>query len=213
MNCRGIALVTGLLILAAISLIAITAAGSMSMQRKQAANYHDKALALANAELAESWAKAWLFSRADIERQPSCTRNCVLPIGIHSPGELPKALENQAKSWWSETAMPSGGDPASGSTAANPDSNSFWLMEEAHFLEITENRESPGPAGIGFYRIFSFGAGRHPRSAVVTESIVARPWQADVTPVDFPPSKPLNSFCSGFPRDIACGAVAWRQLK
>ena len=62
MNCKGIALVTGLLILAAISLIGITAAGSMTMQRKQAANFHDKTVALANADVAESWAKAWLFS-------------------------------------------------------------------------------------------------------------------------------------------------------
>ena len=86
-------------------------------------------------------------------------------------------------------------------------------MVVIHFLELAETGENSGPAGIGFYRIFSLGAGRHHRSAVVTESIVARPWQADVTPVDFPPSKPLNSFCSGIPRDIACGAVAWRQLK
>lgn len=213
MNCRGIALVTGLLVLAAISLIAITAAGSMTMQRKQAANYHDRTLAMANAELAESWAKAWLFSRADIERQSSCTRNCVLPIGIHSDGELPASLENLATTWWSEAAMPSGGNPASGGAIPRPDSNSYWVMEEIHFKEGSADNESSGPGGIGFYRITSFGAGRHPRTAVVTESIVARPWHTDTSPADFPPSEPLTSFCRRFPRDVTCGTVAWRQLK
>ena len=96
MNSKGIALITGLLILAAISLIAITAGGSMTLQRKQAANYQDRILALANADLAESWAKAWLFSRADIERQPSCVNNCVLPMAVRPPGELPQSLENRS---------------------------------------------------------------------------------------------------------------------
>lgn len=213
MNCKGIALVTGLLILAAISLIAITAAGSMTLQRKQAANYHEKAMAMANAELAESWAKAWLFSRADVERQPLCTENCVLPMGIHPPNEFPDSLENRALPWWAETAMQPGSDPASGEQSPDTGSNSFWVMEEIHFLELAETGENSGPAGIGFYRIFSLGAGRHHRSAVVTESIVARPWQTGLTPLAFPPSESLGEFCRQFPPAITCGTVAWRQLK
>lgn len=213
MNCKGIALVTGLLILAAISLIAVTAAGSMTLQRKQAANYHDKAIAMTNAELAESWAKAWLFSRADVERQPSCKQDCVLPLGIHLPGELPDSLESRAATWWSSTGMTAGGDPGSGEAGAGPDSNSYWLMEELHFVETTGNSEASGPGAIGFYRIFSFGAGNHPRSAVVTESIVARPWHADLTPLGFPPAEPLNSFCRQFAPETSCGTVAWRQLR
>ena len=213
MNCKGIALITGLLILAAISLIAVTVAGSMTLQRKQAANYRDKAIAMTNAELAESWAMAWLFSRADVERQPSCKQDCVLPLGIHLPGELPESLENRAATWWSSTAMTAGGNPGSGEADASPDSNSYWLMEELHFVDITESSEISGPDGIGFYRVYSFGAGSHPRSAVVTESIVARPWQADLAPLGFPPSKPLNSFCRQFAPEISCGTVAWRQLR
>ena len=213
MNCKGIALVTGLLILAAISLIAVTAAGSMTMQRKQAANYHDKTVARANAEVAESWAKAWLFSRADIERQPSCTHGCILPIGIHLPGELPQPVENKSLPWWSETALQPGSDPASGEQSSSPEATSFWVMEEIHFLQSEKTGGTSGSPGIGFYRIYSWGAGKHPRSTVVTESIVARPWHADLTPLTFPPSEPLTVFCRQFAPDIACGTVAWRQLK
>ena len=213
MNCKGIALVTGLLILAAISLIGITAAGSMTMQRKQAANFHDKTVALANADVAESWAKAWLFSRSDIERQPSCTRDCVLPMGIHLPGELPESVENRALPWWTESAMQPGSNPASGEQPASPEWNSFWVMEEIHFLEHEEIDLNSGSMGVGFYRIYSFGAGKHPRSAVVTESIVARPWHSDLTPLTFPPSESLTAFCRQFTPDITCGTVAWRQLK
>lgn len=213
MNCKGIALVTGLLILAAVSLIAITAAGSMTMQRKQAANYRDKALAMANAELAESWAKAWLFSRADVERQSLCSQNCVLPMGIHRPGQLPGSLENRALPWWSERAMKPGGDPSSGEQSSNSEPDSFWLMEEIHFHETADIGIDSNLAGIGFYRIYSLGTGRQPRSAVVTESIVARPWHADLKPLSYPPSEPLDNFCRQFPPEIGCGTVAWRQLR
>lgn len=213
MNCKGVALVTGLLILAAVSLIAVTAAGSMTLQRKQAANYHDKTQAMANAELAESWARAWLFSRANVEREPLCTRNCVLPLGIHLPGELPDSPENRALSWWSETAVQPGNDPGSGEPSSNPESNSFWVMEEIHFLETMEAGGDSTPAGIGFYRIFSLGTGTHPRTTAVTESIVARPWGRDLEPLTFPPTEPLRDFCRQLPPDIACGTVAWRQLR
>ena len=213
MNCKGIALITGLLILAAISLIAITAAGSMTLQRKQAANYRDKTMAMANAHVAESWAKAWLFSRSDIERQPSCIRDCVLPIGIHLPGELPESVENRALPWWIESAMHAGSNPASGEQPSDLEWSSFWVMEEIHYMDHEETDWKSSPVGVGYYRIYSFGAGRHPRSTVVTESIVARPWHSDLTPSAFPPSEPLTAFCRQFSADFSCGTVAWRQLK
>lgn len=213
MTQKGVALVTGLLILAAVSLIAITAAGSMTLQRKQAANYQDKSVAMANAELAGSWAKAWLYSRLDIDRQPSCTQNCLLPVAVHLPGELPEGLENHSLQWWRDMAVDAGRNPASGEQHLEARTGSFWAMEEIHFLEHEETDELSNPSGVGFYRVYSYGAGKHPRSTVVTESIVARPWQGAYSPLDFPPGQPLATFCRQFPPELACGTVAWRQLK
>lgn len=216
MNCRGMALLTGLILLAAISLLAVTAAGSMTLQRSLAANFEDKSLAAANADLAESYARAWLFSRSDVERETGCLDYCLLPEGIHQNGKIPEDPEFENLAWWRENGAAAGKNPVTGeSTAPEVDDRQtgLWVMEELHF-EMTVNTEDETlPAGVGYYRIFSRGAGLQPGSTAVTETIVARPWGGEYLPTEFPPEEPLSAFCRQFDGVATCGTVSWRSLR
>lgn len=216
MKQRGVALVAGLVLLTAVSLLAVTAANSMNLQRRQTSNAEDALLALNNARLAESWAKAWLFSRADIERQAGCLANCLLPVAIHSPGALPEQPQFQAASWWRFTgiapaAQPESGAPVSGVGTAR--GSAYWLLQEMHYEAVPASETEPGIRGIGYYRVFSRGTGINPRSQAVTESILARPWQGEYDEIPFPPIGRLGEFCHQFSSEVPCGTLAWRLLK
>lgn len=216
MNCRGMALLTGLVLLAAISLLAITAAGSMTLQKHQAANFADKIRAVANARVAESYALAWLYSRADTERQDNCTTGCLLPVGIHQDQNIPDNPEFESTAWWQNVATPAGGNPEPGETAgyvATGSMNALWIMEELHFEATSEPEHEAEYAGVGYYRIFSRGSGNGKASVAVTERIVARPWGGEIKATVFPPEGLLSEFCSQFTEALACGSLAWRQRR
>jgi len=216
MNCRGMALLTGLVLLAAISLLAITAAGSMTLQKHQAANFADKIQAAANARVAESYALAWLYSRADTERQDNCTDGCLLPVGIHQDQNIPDNPEFESTAWWQNVAVPAGGIPEPGETLAYVATGSMealWVMEELHFETASEAEREAGYTGVGYYRIFSRGSGTNPTSIAVTERIVARPWGGEFKAMAFPPAGLLSEFCSQFAEEQACGTLAWRQRR
>lgn len=216
MNSRGMALLTGLILLAAISLLAVTAAGSMTLQRSLAANFEDKSRAAANAELAESYARAWLFSRTDVERESGCLDQCLLPEGILQDGKIPHDPEFEHLAWWHRNGAEAGKNPVTGEStvhAADDGQASLWVMEELHF-EVAANTEDEAlPAGVGYYRIFSRGAGIQPGSTVVTETIIARPWGGEYQPSGFPPEEPLSAFCRQFDGVATCGTVSWRSLR
>lgn len=216
MNCRGMALLTGLILLAAISLLAITAAGSMTLQKHQAANFADKIQAVANARAAESYAMAWLFSRADSKRQDDCTTGCLLPAGIYRHQDISDNPEFENMAWWHNMAVPAGGNPALGETTAYVATGSMealWVMEELHFETASEAEHEAGYAGVGYYRIFSRGSGISPASIAITERIVARPWGDEIKAIAFPPAGPLYKFCNQFTEALACGSLAWRQRR
>lgn len=215
MNCRGMALLTGLVLLAAISLLAITAAGSMTLQKHQVVNFADKIQAAANARVAESYALAWLYSRADIERQDNCTTGCLLPAGIYQNQEIPDNPEFEGAGWWRSMAVPAGENPAPGEAGyvATGPMDALWIMEELHFEATSEPEHEAGNAGVGYYRIFSRGGGSGPASVAVTERIVARPWGGEFKEMAFPPAGPLWEFCSQFTEALACGSLAWRQRR
>lgn len=213
MKNRGMALVTGLLMLTAMALLAVTAAGSMTLQQHQAANFTDKRRASERAALAESWALAWLYSRAAHERGSACVTGCILPLAVHAPGALPDRPELESPGWWRNNAVASSTEPASGEyvgySAAGP-ADGYWLIEEIHFepLHLHEGIE-----GVGYYRVLGRGDGVAPGSTAVTEAVVARPWGASVPAIDFPPTATLSEFCVALPRALPCGIVAWRKRR
>ena len=216
MRSQGVALVTGLVILAAISLLAITAAGGMSLQRHQAANFQDRMRARSAADTAQWAALAWLYSRPDSDRQIDCDTACFLPEAIHPAGALPAQPEFLSARWWNDHATPSDRHPVSGDapgfrTTIGP--GAAWIMQELHFeaLDPTGNERNAG--GVGYYRVLSRGAGRQAKTVAVTEAIVARPWHGAHEPAAYPPERPLRTFCAQFDSAPPCGVLSWRELR
>lgn len=216
MNGRGMALVTGLLLLAAVALLAVTAAGSMTLQQHQSANFSDRMKAGAAADLAGSWALAWLYSRTDTERQADCISPCLLPAGIHNSGDLPYRPEFESLAWWQANGTPAGEHPVSGEYigyVSSEPANAFWVIEEVHFEPPDPSVDPARADGVAYYRIFSRGSGRLPGSTVVTEAVVARPWGRNIEGADFPPAKPISDFCDRVGAGIPCGTLSWRRRR
>ena len=218
MKHRGIALLTGLVLLAALSLLAIVSTGGMLEQRRLAGNFDSKRLALANARLAEATGYAWLFSRADVERQAGCIEDCVLPVAILAPGRLPERPEFESAAWWRDNAFPAGTNPETGDSVSDPGdgvSPARWVMEEAHYTPAPAETEATGTRirGTGYYRILSRGTGHIAGHPAAIEMIVARPWGETVLPAAYPPEPGAPAFCSQFTSGQPCGVLAWRQLR
>ena len=201
MTSRGMALVSGLLLLMAVSVIAVTAAGGMALQQRQAANFADRARAVSGAELAATYAQAWLFARAGLEREAGCVAHCLLPPGIHHGGTLPDHPEFESTAWWRQQGT---------APAANQDA--WWIMEEIHF-EAAPPGAGAGIDGIGYYRILSRGDGRLPGSTAVSETIVARPWGEKVEASPYPPAERLIAFCDRLGPGLPCGTLSWRRRR
>jgi Tfp pilus assembly protein PilX len=218
-NCRcqrGAALLLGLVLLAAVSLLALTAANGMVLQRRMAANFNDDRRALDNAAIAEASARAWLLSRADSEREHGCQAGCVLPVGVHGPGELPPDPEFEHAAWWRSRGVPGGSHPESGAPfgpggdGADPP---LWLIEEIRYVSAAPPVAGASFGAVGYYRILARGSGAHAGSVAVTETLVARPWEGDYVPASLPPLESSGQFCRQFDAAADCGTMAWRQRR
>lgn len=221
MNTRGMALVTGLLLLAAISLLALVGTSGMILQKHMASNFRHNSAALQNADLAQSEGQTWLFSRANHEREPGCITDCLLPAAIHNAGELPLHVEFESVAWWQLNSIEAGVDPVTGLASmayqfGGPDA-SRWIIEELHFQPLELGPPLEATLGVGYYRIFGRGSGGNANSVAVTEAIVARPWGENITPVEFPQTEDSVDFCRQFDGVseplIDCGPKAWRQRR
>jgi Tfp pilus assembly protein PilX len=216
MRPRGIALVSGLVLLAAVSVLAVTAAGALTLQRKQAGNFQDRLYAESQADLAHYAALAWLYSRPDSDRQADCTDPCFLPEGIRAPGALPAAAEFEPPAWWQANATLASRDPVTGDVAGldvDTATNGRWIIGEIHYLPVDLATNRHGAAGLGYYRILGRGSGRQVNTLAVTEAIVARPWQGEHDPLAYPPARPVRDFCRQFENELPCGVLAWRTLR
>lgn len=205
----------GLVLLAAVSLLAVMAANGMLLQRRMSANFSADSRALARATRGAEAARAWLNSRADFEREAGCTEDCTLPVSIYRAGQLPRNPEFESIAWWQSHGVASGHHPETGEplTAGEPDAwPSRWIIEEIRY-EPTPATGEQSLAGVGYYRILARGIGGNAGSLAVTESIVARPWGAGLEPMPFPAQAPYTAFCSQFDPATPCGTLAWRQRR
>jgi len=218
---KGIALLAGLVLLASISLLALMAASGMIMQKHMASNFRQDMKALENSGIATSYASSWLYSRAKHERDAACSTNCILPVAIRSAHEIPTAAEYESAAWWRDNGIEAGTNPSTGiKIVSYEDSGSEpprWIIEELHYQSLAESGFEDGTEGLVYYRILGRGAGLHPSSIAVTESIVARPWGGDYELNAFPPGHEPADFCAQF-EDPAippfnCGRLAWRQRR
>ena len=216
MKAQGVALVTGLVILAAISLLAITAAGGMTLQRHQAANFQDRVRARSATDTAQWAALAWLYSRPDSDRQSECSTACFLPEAIYSDGAIPSQAEFLSAAWWTDHATPADRHPVSGdpielgTTTGSP---AAWIIQEVYFEAIDPGGNEYGIEGIGYYRVLSRGTGRQANTVAVSESLVARPWRGAYETAKYPPEAALQAFCEPFNDKLPCGIQAWRVLR
>ena len=186
MNARGVALIMGLILLAAISLLALTSARGMVLQHRMAGNLDENLEALHNASIAAADARSWLESRADVERETGCPADCLLPVAIRNAGELPARPEFESAAWWRANGYLAGADPESGDSLGYGSGGvepARWIMEE------------------------------RPGSVAVSETILARPWDGEYDPAPYPATDPPGGFCSQFGESVACGTLAWRQRK
>ena len=216
MKVRGIALLMGLVLLAAISLLALMAANSMLLQSRMSANYGERGQALARATRAIAAATSWLYSRPDFERERDCTSGCQLPVAIHAPGQLPRNPEFEGAAWWRSHGFAEGIHPATLeplSVQLTETDPPMWVMEELDYMPLAEPGVEPEIDGIGYYRILARGTGGSPGSIAVVESIIARPWYGDFTPLPYPPGQSRTTFCDQFSPALPCGTQAWRQRR
>jgi len=215
MRPRGIALLMGLVLLAAVSLLAVMAANGTLLQRRMSANFGASSRALAQATRGTQAARAWLNSRADFEREADCTDACTLPFAIYSPGQLPRNPEFESVDWWQNHSIASGYHPETGEwlAAGEPEGRPpRWIIEELRY-EPAAATAATTLTGIGYYRILARATGGSPGSLAVTESIVARPWGGDFEPMPFPADGPVTQFCRQFDPAVPCGTLAWRMRR
>lgn len=216
MKNRGMILVTGLVLLTAVSLLAVTAARGTGLAYRQASNLEDEFRALASARRAEADARAWLVSRLDIERETDCIQNCLLPPAVHSAGILPDNPAYESAAWWDLHGHRAGTNPLSGVMVEqeSADNNaSLWVMEEIHFETMEAGASETAVGAVAYYRVISRGTGKRSRSVVLTETLLARPWQGDYTAGSFPETAGTADFCAQFSLETPCGTVAWRRLR
>jgi Tfp pilus assembly protein PilX len=216
LNSRGIALFAGLVLLAAVSLLALTAASGSVLQHNMAVNFQENAMALKNASIATAYAKAWLNSRLVSERESGCLDGCILPVGIRNPGELPARPEYESAAWWRSNALAAGYNPETAETEITPDAGAEparWIIEEIQYETSGDTRGENMAEGVAYYRILGRGTGRNTRSVAVTEAIVARPWDGDFEPGLYPPDGLFGVFCRQFDNRYDCGSLSWRQRR
>ena len=86
-------------------------------------------------------------------------------------------------------------------------------MEERHFETLQAGASETAVGAVAYYRVISRGTGKRSRSVVLTETLLARPWQGDYTAGSFPATAGTADFCAQFSLETPCGSVAWRRLR
>jgi Tfp pilus assembly protein PilX len=215
---KGVALIAGLVLLAAISLLALMAASGMVLQKHMATNFQQDAQALENAGIATAYASTWLFSRANHEREAGCVSSCVLPVAIGHTDEVPTQPEYEDAAWWREHGVEAGFDPITTGMLMSYEGYGseppHWITEELHYEPLAGGLED-GTEGIAYYRVLGRGTGNAAAKVAVTESILARPWGGDYQLLEFLPGVAPAEFCRQFSGithpQFKCCRRAWRQ--
>jgi Tfp pilus assembly protein PilX len=216
---HGVALIAGLLLLASMMILGLAVATGMLLERRMAGNFGDQQLALARAQLAGQWGQYWLQNRQENPLDPGCTEACGPTPPIFNTGQLPQSPEFEPRAWWRLNGAAAGQEPGTGDTRidytlAGTD-DPLWLIEEIHLEPLEGIVIEPGDPepSLGYYRVLGRGSGRFPGSVAVTETVVAKPWAASLTPAAFPPYSDASRFCEQVPGEVPCGRLAWRRRR
>ena len=137
---KGVALLAGLLLLSALSLLAVTAATGMVQQQRMSGNYEDKQFSHQASILALAKGEQFLYLLEPHHRDSECNDDCYLPPLdniIHQLSEQNLYPELETNSWWNSRAWEAGLDPVTGLAAGdiwqfNSRAPRFFI-EELHF--------------------------------------------------------------------------------
>ena len=216
---QGIALLAGVILLTAISLLALVATNSMILQRHMAGNFSEGQRARQAAAFATLHAKRLVFGIAHGTRFTACLQDCFPDPWAHiirQPSYFPIFPEYETTSWWQSEALEAGPDTA----GADEYSWDFagetprFLIEEVFFddqASALSQANAPTLDGIGYYRILGRAVGRGTAQVAVSEAIVARPWLSSNASVTADPNG--TDYCALFSPWYDCGLLAWRQRR
>ncbi len=205
-------LLLGLLLMAALSLLALAASSDHVLQARMVQNLQRSELSYATANSALAWAEDWLLGLSGDSRPTPCAGPCPAGSVIRAPDGYPPAPEHASPQWWAANGFKDGHDPLSGIALANRAVHAgepgLWIVEEVWFSEAAPLDD--GRPAIAYYRILARGANADGYAAV-TESVIARPWGSAEWADAFPASMGGTRFCAGQPPAVPCGRLAWRR--
>lgn len=208
---RGVTLLLGVLLLATLSLVVLSAASASGLQIRISNNNSQEQQALAQARSASHWAERWLLGQPGTQRLPPCAASCTAQQVVRAAGSYPPLLEHQSEAWWLTHGHADGFDPASGQRLAQRTPSDIpagrWLIEEVHH----ETSAAGSSNEISYYRILARGVAASGGPPVVVESIIARPWgQADWQD-PLPRESHTVLFCHGLLPATPCGRRSWQR--
>lgn len=207
----GMALLLGLLLLAGLSLLALAAASDSGLQLQASRNVSSEQQAISAALSANAWAEHWLLSRDGGTRIEPCPSACGTTRPIRAANSYPPLPEYQDESWWLEHGHADGFDPVSGQRIAlryaGDQPVGRWIIEELLYQPPAQ----PGQAALSYYRITARAVQVDSGTAVVVESILARPWGESDWRDELPRQHDQPLFCLTLPHDTDCGRRAWQR--
>ena len=210
---RGAALPLALLLLVAVSGLAVVAAAEGVLQLRMAENSTTAVVPRTVAQSALDWAEAWLLGQPGDARPGVCSTACGAGEAIYAVGALGPVPEQQAESWWLAMGSADGSDPLAASPPVpRPGAGltpGHWLVEELRFEPATAD----GAPARSYYRILARGTDPGARQPAVLESILVRPWGEADWRNALPPEPADPDFCSATPPGNPCGRLAWQQRR
>lgn len=166
---RGAALVVSLLLLAILTVLAVSASQSTRLQERMAGNVRDLDLAFQAAEAGSRGAEAFI---ASLTSKPSTCSALPPTCNVLQPNVVPADLASTAESWWSSNAKNYGGAATQEITTVNEDPR--FVLEEGMFVPDDLTVGGGPPTGRQFYRTFARGEGGTQNAVVVIQTTFTR---------------------------------------
>jgi hypothetical protein len=211
----GATLLLALLLLSALGLLALVAAGEAVLQQRLAANDGVQAAQRVAADSALVWAESWLLGLDPSVRPQPHDPDCANCEVLYASSDVPAAPEFESADWWQTQGYPDGHDPVTGLPVTHrgiPDATARFIIEELEFRPadpaVADSHDT------SFYRIIARApAGVLGGEPVVVASILARPWGEASWRNDFPATTDRAGFCRGPDIHGPCGRLAWQQRR
>jgi len=207
-DARGAALILCLLILVALSLLALSAASEHVTQLRMSQNLESRLERRASADHALAQAEMWLLNQPGLARPPPCNTDCTSSDVIRLQGTYGLAPERQDLAWWQQNGNWSDTGAQEG---AGELSGPWWIIEEAHVGAISD--ASSTAKETAHYQILARSAAHAGGQYSVTESIFARPWGHDSLSNNYPVDASSQFFCASIGPATPCGRQAWRWAR